>query len=86
MGICSMILHAQPKKLQALCNRIELLEGVEVHAVSEKGKLVLCVDLPDPLRYSKTLMQLHNLPDVLSATLVYEFNEEPSITHREVPT
>ncbi len=86
MGICSLVLHTRPEKIQLVLDRIEALEGVEVHAVSGQGKLVVCVDRQEPLRYSETIMQLHNLSGVLSAALVYEYNDESSITHREVST
>ncbi len=75
MGICSMILHTKPEKIRLLCDQIEALEGAEVHATSEQGKLVVCVDQVDRYRYSETIMKLSNLSGVLSAALVYEFSE-----------
>ena len=75
MGICSMILHTRPENVRRVCDQIEALDGAELHAASEQGKLVVSVDLVDPHRYSETIMKLHNLSGVLSAALIYEFSE-----------
>ena len=75
MGICSMVLHTRPENIRQVCDQVEALEGTEVHAATEQGKLVISVDLVDPCRYSETIMKLHNLTGVLSAALIYEHVE-----------
>ncbi len=75
MGICSMVLHTRPENIRQVCDQVEALEGAEVHAATERGKLVISVDLVDPCHYSETIMKLHNLSGVLSAALIYEHVE-----------
>ena len=73
MGICSMILHTKPENIRLVCDQIEAIDGAEVHATSEQGKLVVCIDHIDQYRYSEAIMKLHNLSGVLSAALIYEY-------------
>ena len=76
MSIYSVVIHAKPENVGSISVELEKLEGVEIHATSEKGKLVVSVDHPDRAYCSDTLMGFHNIPGVLNSSLVYEYFEE----------
>ncbi len=76
MTICSLVVHARPDRAATVRDRLREYQGVEVHAVSEKGKLVVTIDHSDPTHCSETMMAMHNIDGVLSAALVYEYRED----------
>ncbi len=55
---------------------MEKFRGVEVHAQSDDGRIVVVVeDTPDRFA-SETIMDLHQIPGVISLTLTYHHFEE----------
>lgn len=86
MGICSMVVHTKPENIQSVCQALEAMEGVEVHAQSKEGKLVVCIDHPEPKVCSRSMMEMHNVPGVINASLIYEYFEEPEFEKSEEVT
>ncbi len=78
MSIYSVVIHTKPENISSVSAEIEKLKGVELHATSEKGKLVVTVDHHDRAYCSDTLMGFHNIPGVLNSSLVFEYFEEDS--------
>ena len=85
MSICSLVVHTKPENINIVSERLSALDGVEIHAASEQGKLVVTVDHPDRQVCSDNIMAMQNLTGVLSASLVYEHFEESEPTLKEVP-
>jgi len=75
MTICSLVVYARPEHTKSVESELSALEGVEVHAASKEGKLVISVDHPDGANCSETIMGLHDMPGVINAALVYEYYE-----------
>jgi nitrate reductase NapD len=75
MTICSLVVYARPEKAPVVAKTIETFEGVEVHAATAEGKLVVLLDHPDRTYCSETIMDLNNVDGVLSTSLVYEYFE-----------
>ncbi|WP_170474204.1 chaperone NapD [Ruegeria arenilitoris] len=81
MNICGCLVHVSPDSLKAARDRIESVEGAEVHAATEDGRLVVVVeDTPNRLA-SETIMDLHHVPGVISLSLTYHHFEDPADTH-----
>ncbi len=76
MTICSMVVHTRPEKIEAVRHAITEHDGVEVHAVSEEGKMVVTIDHPDYTYCSERVMQMNNVDGVLSAALIYEYHDD----------
>lgn len=76
MSILSLVVHSRPENIEFVSAQLCQIEGVEVHAVDEKGKLVVSVDHPDRAHCSDTIMSFHQIPGVLNSSLVYEYFEE----------
>ena len=84
MSICSMVLHARPENVRSVQHDIEKIEGVEVHAATDEGKLVIILDHSDRSYLSETMMNMHNVPGVINAALIYEYFEESESTQKEM--
>ncbi len=83
MSIYSVIIHTKPENIDSVSEALEKIKGVELHATSELGKLIVTLDHPDRAYCSDTLMGFHNIPGVLNSSLVYEYFEEDD-TDKEV--
>lgn len=76
MSIYSVVIHTKPENINSVSATLDKIDGVELHATNEKGKLVVTVDHHDRAYCSDTLMGFHNIPGVLNSSLVYEYFEE----------
>lgn len=71
MSISGLVVHTLPARAPEVRERLTQYDGVEVHAVTEDGKMVITVDIPDDHRAADTLMDLQKQDGVLSASLIY---------------
>ena len=78
MNICGCLVHVARTGLSEARAAMESIEGVEVHAQSEDGRLVVVVEDTDSAFASDTIMALHQIPGVISLTLNYHHFEDPS--------
>ncbi len=76
MNICGCLVHISPERSQSARDAMIATAGVEVHAESDDGRFVVVVeDTPERLA-SETIMDLHQIPGVLSLTLNYHHFED----------
>ncbi|MCE8511886.1 chaperone NapD [Ruegeria pomeroyi] len=78
MNICGCLVHVAPEVLTATRPRIEEMNGVEIHAGTEDGRLVVVVEDTGDTYASDTIMALHQIPGVISLTLNYHHFEDLS--------
>jgi nitrate reductase NapD len=76
MNIAGVVIHARPDKITAVQHEILALPGVEIHGTKQDGRMVVTVEDDGYKETSDTVLSLHQIKDVLSATLVYQHNEE----------
>ncbi len=76
MNICGCLMHVTPETTQSAQDAIARTDGAEVHAAAEDGRLVVVVeDTPEKMA-SETIMDLHQIPGVISLTLTYHHFED----------
>ncbi len=73
MNLASLLVHARPEQSAAVGAAIQSFPGVEVHATTEDGRLIVTVEETPEHSFTETVTEVHNAPGVLSATLVYHF-------------
>ena len=78
MNICGCLVHVAASSLPQSRQQMEATEGVEVHAQTEDGRLVVVVEDTEEARASDIIMGLHQIPGVLSLTLNYHHFEDLS--------
>ena len=83
MSICSLVVRARPEHLAAVSDTLANMQGVEIHASSDAGKLVVTIDHPEREVCSRTMMEMQNIPGVLGSSLIYEYFEENPHNHPE---
>lgn len=76
MNISSIIVNSRPQDVAMLAGRLADLPGVDVHAQLADGRIVITVEDTPESAPTQTLMDLQNLPGVLSAAMVYNYCDE----------
>ncbi|WP_425085235.1 chaperone NapD [Ruegeria profundi] len=76
MNICGCLVHVAPDAAKTAQEAMLGFDGVEIHATAEDGRVVVVVeDTPEKLA-SETIMDLHQIPGVISLTLTYHHFED----------
>lgn len=83
MNLSSLVVHARPGKTPLLHAAMHGLPGVEVHAATDDGRLVVTVEECAESSVADTMMKIQTMEGVLSMSLAYHYcdndlNEEAS--------
>jgi len=78
MSISGLVIHAHPERTQEVRARLAELEGVDIHAVGEDGRMVVTLDSTSDNKAADTLMDMQKLEGVLNASLIYNQFENTS--------
>ena len=76
MNISGVLVHAYPEKVAAVSRELEAIQGVEIHASTEAGKIVVTVEKPNDGSLADAVLNLQDLPGVLSASMIYHHFED----------
>ncbi len=75
MNISSLVIYAQPQRANDVRAELEQLSGVEVHAVTAEGRIVVTVEKRDDREMAQAFEQMSVIPGVQATTLVYSHSE-----------
>jgi nitrate reductase NapD len=75
MNISSVIVIPHPDRIAAVEQSLREIDGVELHAVSPEGKMVVTIEASDDRETTATYECISQLDGVLSASMVYHQNE-----------
>ena len=75
MNITGILVSAHPGQTETLREQLAAMAGVEVHAVTSEGHMVVTVERPTDGEMTGAFDAIHRLPGVLSAALVYHHDE-----------
>ncbi|WP_300514490.1 chaperone NapD [Aliiroseovarius sp.] len=75
LNICGCLVHTTPEKTEEVVAAIDATDGGEVHA-HEDGRIVVTVEDTEDKRASDQIMDMHQIPGVITVTLTYHSFEE----------
>lgn len=75
MNISGLLIHTEPQRAESVRARLEQLPGVEVHAVTAAGQLVVTVEGNGEREVAQTFDRLNAILGVHATTLVYHHFE-----------
>ena len=75
MKIAGIVVYSLPEHLDAVQTRLEHMPGVEVHGMSEKGKLIVTVEHDEHFEITDSISQISSMEGVLNASMVYQHSE-----------
>ncbi|MGB4062583.1 MAG: chaperone NapD [Azonexus sp.] len=78
INISSVILGVLPADTAVVRTSLRELEGVEVHAVGEDGRMIVTIESGDEDNTSNIFEAIRQTPGVISASLVYhQYESDP---------
>lgn len=78
VNISSVLVNARPGLLKQVQDGLATLAGVEVHAVTEDGRLIVTIEADSDQSVADMFTVINHLPGVLSASMVYhQFESNP---------
>ena len=80
MNISSAIVHIVPARLDEACAALAGMPGVEIHARSPLGKVVVTLEDDDTESAANSYVALHGIPGVASVAMVYQYSDDKSDT------
>ena len=80
MNISSAIVHIVPARLDEACSVLSEMPGVEIHARSPEGKVVVTIEDDDTDSAAKSYVALHGVPGVAAVAMVYQYSDDESNT------
>lgn len=75
LNISSAIVHARPGTSGAVQSRLAGIDGVDIHAVSEEGRMIVTIESDDDRGTADTFAFISQVDGVLSASMVYHQTE-----------
>jgi nitrate reductase NapD len=84
MNISSAILHIVPDRLVEAREALLKLSGLEIHAESPEGKMVVVLEDDDLESAANKYVTLHGMPGVASVAMVYQYSDDESVETEEV--
>ncbi len=74
MHVSSLVVHATPEKTSVLKESLQRIPGVEIHAATDDGRMVVTVeDTGEQSNLSETVMKIQTMEGVLSMSLAYDY-------------
>ncbi len=74
--ISSLVVRTKPDLLAGVRNRINTMPEAEVYGNHEDGRLVVVLDTADNRQAADTITSIQNQADILSATLIYQYDDQ----------
>ena len=84
LHIAGIVVHARAESAAGVAAAITAWNGVEIHATSPEGKLVVTLEAPTAREIGARIEEIQRLDGVLSASLVYQHTEPLAAMMEEV--
>lgn len=76
MNISSVIIRTQPDRQDSVRGRLLAIPGVELQAEDDEGRMVVTVEDGDGWSAQDSLLQVHLVEGLMSASLVYQYSDD----------
>ena len=83
-SICGVLIHVRPDKQQFVQQILAQKKGVELHASSDEGKLVVTVESDDSYYVADTISAFKDIQGVLCASMIYQCSDDTNTTNQGV--
>ena len=76
ISICGLMVHVLPEKIAEVKPHILAIAGSEIHAIGERGNLVVTIESDHYKKTADRITELQKLKGILSAAMIYQHTEE----------
>lgn len=71
MNISGVLVRAYPEHISTVGSALAKMTGVEIHGNNDDGRIVVTVEQAGAGEMSDLLTAMHDVPGVLSASMIY---------------
>ena len=75
-NICSALVHVKQEMLDSVRQALESQQGVEVHAESDNGRLIVTIEDEYRKNIGERIMKFYEIEGVYSASMIYQFSDD----------
>ncbi|NCF09315.1 MAG: glutamate synthase [Gammaproteobacteria bacterium] len=83
MNLASLVVHTLPSDSEQIAGQLLGLPGVEIHANTDDGRLVVTVDNDTPQVTADTLQAIHETRGVISAAITFQYSDDSETDESE---
>ncbi len=83
MNISGVLVRVRPENIAVVQQALEAYAGVEVHATTEDGRLIVTVEAASDRATADTVFRLQDMPGVIAASMVYHQIEDDQVLEQE---
>ena len=76
INICGVLVQAVPRYAESVKSTLETEAGVEVHTVTDDGKMIVTVEKISQEQTGETLNRFQLIDHVLCTSLVYQYFDD----------
>jgi nitrate reductase NapD len=84
-NICGVLVHTRPGNVAAVKGRLAALPGVEVHAATDEGRVVVTVEDTPERQAIETISDIFQTEGVINASLVYQYTDDEDLPQESAP-
>ncbi|MEN8217975.1 MAG: chaperone NapD [Pseudomonadota bacterium] len=84
MNISGVLVHTIPEQADEVKTRLMEIPGVEVHAVTENGRLIVTIEDDDEKVVADKALDLHQCQGVISAAMIYQYGNNDEDFEEEI--
>ena len=77
--ISSLVVRTKPAMMAKVCDSIDAIPEAAICGKNDDGQLVVVLDSTDNRHAADTITSIQNQADILSATLVYQYDDQPEL-------
>ena len=74
-NVCGVLVHAKTNEIEQVKSLLAEQDGVEVHAVTDNGRLIVTVENEQRKTVGDQIMAFYDVPGVLSASMIYQYSD-----------
>jgi len=84
-NICGVLVHTRPERVEDVRGRLAAMPGVEVHAVTDEGRVVVVVEDTAERLAIDTITDIFQTAGVINASLVYQYTDDEDLPQESAP-
>ncbi|MCW8888983.1 MAG: chaperone NapD [Gammaproteobacteria bacterium] len=79
MNICGILVNARPENVAAVTQRLVAIPGMEVHASSDEGQMVVTLEEFEEDATAEKMLGIQKVEGVISASMIYHHYEDEAL-------
>jgi len=85
INVCGVLIHTLPEHSASVKLELETEPGVEVHSVTDDGRLIVTIEKDTQEETGHTLNHFSGMENVITASFIYQyFDQDDTVVEEEI--